>query len=178
MMAAGRCCPSPRRDENNSTCSISARENRLQDSWMGAGAPRRDLCRRIWMGPRFEALVAEIVAQYANTHDPRRECCFIAELAGEPAGSAFVMQASAKVAKLRLLIVEPKARGRGIGRDLVEQSLNFARRAGYESMILWTQNVLKSARRIYAEAGFKLISSRRYRTWGVSMVGETWQRRL
>jgi DNA-binding MarR family transcriptional regulator/GNAT superfamily N-acetyltransferase len=129
-------------------------------------------------GPRFEALVADIVAQYASKHDRRRECCFIAELASEPVGSAFVMRSSDRVAKLRLLIVEPKARGLGIGRRLVEESLKFARRAGYEAMTLWTQKVLSSARRIYAQAGFTLVESQRHRTWGVSMIGETWQRRL
>jgi len=129
-------------------------------------------------GLRFEALVADIVAQFATKHDRRRECCFIAELAGEPVGSAFVMRSTAKVAKLRLLIVEPKARGLGIGRRLVEQSLEFARRAGYETMTLWTQKILTSARRIYAQTGFKLVGSRRHRTWGVYVIGETWQRRL
>jgi DNA-binding MarR family transcriptional regulator/GNAT superfamily N-acetyltransferase len=129
-------------------------------------------------GPRFEALVADIVAQFARKHDRRRECCFIAELAGEPVGSAFVMRSSEKVAKLRLLIVEPKARGLGIGRQLVEQSLEFAGRAGHESMTLWTQKILTSARKIYAQTGFKLVGSRRHRTWGVNMIGETWQRRL
>ena len=129
-------------------------------------------------GPRFEALVADIVAQFARKHDRRRECCFIAELAGEPVGSAFVVRSSEKVAKLRLLIVEPKARGLGIGRQLVEQSLEFARRARYESMTLWTQKILTSARRIYAQTGFRLVGSRRHRTWGVDVIGETWQRLL
>ena len=129
-------------------------------------------------GLRFEALVADIVAQFARSHDRRRERCFIAELAGEPVGSAFVMRSSREVAKLRLLIVESKARGLGIGRHLVEQSLEFARRAGYESMTLWTQKVLTSARKIYAQTGFKLVGSRRHRTWGVNVIGETWQRRL
>ena len=129
-------------------------------------------------GPRFEALVADIVAQFARKHDRRRERCFIAELAGEPVGSAFVVRSSEKVAKLRLLIVEPKARGLGIGRHLVEQSLEFARRAGYQSMTLWTQKILTSARKIYAQTGFKLVNSSRHRTWGVDVTGETWQRRL
>jgi DNA-binding MarR family transcriptional regulator/GNAT superfamily N-acetyltransferase len=129
-------------------------------------------------GLRFEALVADIVAQFARKHDRRRECCFIAELAGEPVGSAFVMRSSEKVAKLRLLIVEPEARGLGIGRQLVEQSLEFARRAGYQSMTLWTQKILTSARKIYAHTGFKLVGSSRHRTWGVNMIGETWQLRL
>jgi DNA-binding MarR family transcriptional regulator/GNAT superfamily N-acetyltransferase len=129
-------------------------------------------------GPRFEALVADIVAQFARKHDRRRECCFIAELAGEPVGSAFVMRSSQKVAKLRLLIVEPKARGLGIGRQLVEQSLEFARRAGYQSMTLWTQKILTSARKIYAQTGFRLVGSSRHRMWGVNVIGETWQRRL
>ena len=88
------------------------------------------------------------------------------------------MRSSEKVAKLRLLIVEPKARGLGIGRQLVEQSLEFARRARYESMTLWTHKILTSARRIYAQTGFRLVGSRRHRTWGVDVTGETWQRLL
>jgi GNAT superfamily N-acetyltransferase len=88
------------------------------------------------------------------------------------------MRSSEKVAKLRLLIVEPKARGLGIGRQLVEQSLEFARRAGYESMTLWTQKILTSARKIYAQTGFRLVGSSRHRMWGVNVIGETWQRRL
>jgi DNA-binding MarR family transcriptional regulator/GNAT superfamily N-acetyltransferase len=129
-------------------------------------------------GPRFEALVADIVAQFARSHDPSRECCFIAELAGEPVGSAFVVRSTGKVAKLRLLMVEPGARGRGIGRRLVEQSLEFARDAGYKSMELWTQKVLKSARKIYLDMGFKLVISQRHRTWGDDVIGETWKRPL
>jgi DNA-binding MarR family transcriptional regulator/GNAT superfamily N-acetyltransferase len=129
-------------------------------------------------GPGFEALVADIVAQFARSHDPSRECCFIAELAGEPVGSAFVVRSTGKVAKLRLLIVEPRARGLGIGRRLVEQSLEFARGAGYKSMELWTQKVLKSARKIYLDMGFKLVASKRHRMWGDDVIGETWKRPL
>jgi GNAT superfamily N-acetyltransferase len=88
------------------------------------------------------------------------------------------MRSSDRVAKLRLLIVEPRARGLGIGRHLVEQSLEFARCSGYRSISLWTQKALTRARRIYAQAGFKLMSSRRHRKWGVNMIGETWQRCL
>jgi DNA-binding MarR family transcriptional regulator/N-acetylglutamate synthase-like GNAT family acetyltransferase len=123
----------------------------------------------------FEALVAEIAAQFIRTFDVKRECCWIAERDGEPVGCVFVVKQSARVAKLRLLIVDPKARGLGIGARLVEDCVRFARAAGYKKIILWTQSVLVSARRIYANAGFRLAKTEPHASFGHDLVGEYWE---
>ncbi len=123
----------------------------------------------------FEALVAEIAAHFITSFDPARERCWIAEIGGEPVGSVFLVRDSDKVAKLRLLIVDPKARGFGIGRRLVEECIAFARANGYRSITLWTQSILTSARSIYQSAGFQRISVKPHKGWGVPLVGETWR---
>lgn len=127
---------------------------------------------------RFEALVAEIVAGYARDHDPARERCWIAELDGQNVGCVFVVAESESVARLRLLLVDPAARGLGIGARLVEECLRFARRAGYGRMILWTNDVLDSARRIYEAAGFELLEESPHHSFGQDLVGQTWGRDL
>ncbi|REF37403.1 bifunctional helix-turn-helix transcriptional regulator/GNAT family N-acetyltransferase [Thermasporomyces composti] len=108
-------------------------------------------------GTAFEGMVARIVADYLEHHDPRREAAWIAEFAGEPVGCVFCVRKDDETAQLRLLLVEPAARGMGIGRRLVDECLDFARRAGYRRMTLDTRNVLVSARRIYDAAGFRLV---------------------
>jgi DNA-binding MarR family transcriptional regulator/GNAT superfamily N-acetyltransferase len=126
----------------------------------------------------FEALVAEIAAQFIKSYDPACEHCWIAEIDGEPVGSIFLVNGSNGVAKLRLLLVDKKARGLGVGRALVEQCIRFAREAGYQSIALWTQSMLVAARNIYQRAGFRLTAEEKHHSFGVDLVGETWEMKL
>jgi GNAT superfamily N-acetyltransferase/heme-degrading monooxygenase HmoA len=123
---------------------------------------------------QFKALVAEIVAQFIKTFDPQSERCWIAERAGAIVGSVFVVKESDTTAKLRLLYVEPGARGLGIGRRLVDECTQFARAARYRQLTLWTNSVLTSARHIYEAAGFRLTKEERHRSFGHDLVGQYW----
>jgi DNA-binding MarR family transcriptional regulator/GNAT superfamily N-acetyltransferase len=126
----------------------------------------------------FEALVAGIVADYAKDRDPRREAAWVAEVDGEPAGCVLCLRREEDVAQLRLLLVDPRARGRGIGGRLIEECLGFAQRAGYERVTLWTNDVLHEARRLYERAGFELVESAPHHSFGHDLVEQTWARPL
>ena len=127
---------------------------------------------------RFEALVAKVAGAFLASHDPARERCWIAERNGVNIGSVFLVRESDDIARLRLLIVEPAARGLGIGKRLVAECIGFARTAGYRRITLWTNDVLTAARAIYQQAGFRLASSAPHQEFGPPMVGEDWDLEL
>jgi len=126
----------------------------------------------------FEALVARIVADFAATHDPEREAAWLAEVGGVRAGSVLCVRKDDRTAQLRLLLVEPWARGTGLGAQLVDECLRFARERGYEEISLWTQDVLEAAHRIYERAGFELVEREAHDSFGPEVVGEHWSRPL
>jgi GNAT superfamily N-acetyltransferase len=124
---------------------------------------------------QFEAMVAQIVADFINNFKPERERCWIAEMDGEIVGSIFCVQVSETVAKLRLLLVEPKARGLGLGARLVDECIRFARRKGYAKLVLWTNDILVEAIHLYQKAGFQRVSEGPYHAFGHDLVEQTWE---
>jgi len=129
-------------------------------------------------GTRFEGLVAELFGRFATHHKPQRERCWIAELDGKRVGCVFVVQRDSDLAQLRCLLVEPAARGHGVGRRLVEECIRFARSAGYRRMMLWTNKGLDSARKIYESVGFELVDEQPHEDFGVLLVGQNWEMAL
>jgi GNAT superfamily N-acetyltransferase len=124
---------------------------------------------------QFEALVAEIAAKFIQNFDPKCERCWIAEQRGEPVGSVLLVKQSDAVAQLRLLLVEPAARGLRIGQRLVDECISFARQTGYRQITLWTNDILVAARKIYQAAGFHLVAATPHHSFGKDLVGQTWE---
>ncbi len=127
---------------------------------------------------QFEALVAGIAAEFVQNYDPQRERCWIAEKDGQIAGCIFLVKKSKAVSKLRLLLVEPWARGLGIGKRLVAECVQFAREAGYKKIVLWTQSDLPAARHLYQQAGFQLLEQKPHHSWGRDLISEIWELKL
>ena len=131
-----------------------------------------------WTDP-FEGLCAQIVADFVNNYDPKLEHCWIAEMNGEPVGSIMLVKdEESGVARIRLLLVDPKARGLGLGSRLTDECVKFARKAGYKKITLWTHSILTAARHIYEQAGFKLMRSEKHKSWGKPVVSEHWDLQL
>jgi GNAT superfamily N-acetyltransferase len=122
----------------------------------------------------FEALVARIVADYASDHQPGREAAWIAERAGRRVGCVFCVRKDDETAQLRILLVTPEGRGSGLGQRLVDRAIEFARAAGYRRMVLWTNDPLAAARRIYLDRGFRLVDEERHHSFGVDLVGQNY----
>ncbi len=123
----------------------------------------------------FEALTADIASRFIRNYDAKRERCWIAEIDGAIAGCVFLVKKSEKVAQLRMLLVEPAARGLGLGGRLVDECIRFARQAGYRKIMLWTNDVLHAARHIYEQRGFRLVSQERHHSFGHDLTGQTWE---
>jgi len=126
----------------------------------------------------FEGLVAEITAKFLSSFDASRERCWIVEIEGEQVGSIFLVRHTDDVAKLRLLLVDPAGRGQRLGHRLVDECIAFAKACGYRKITLWTQSILTAARKIYQEAGFKLVATEPHRSFGQDLIGETWELEL
>jgi GNAT superfamily N-acetyltransferase len=127
---------------------------------------------------KFESLVGEITAKFLTSFDAARERCWIADIDGNPVGSVFLVRHTDDIAKLRLLLVDPAARGQRLGQRLVAECIAFAQACGYRKITLWTQSVLVAARSIYQNAGFVLVASEPHRNFGRNLIGETWEREV
>jgi DNA-binding MarR family transcriptional regulator/N-acetylglutamate synthase-like GNAT family acetyltransferase len=130
------------------------------------------------LNEQFEALVAGLVAGFIKNNDPKKEKCWIAEKDGETVGSLFLVKEHDEIAKLRLLLVEPKARGLGIGKRLVEESTKFAKKAGYKKVILWTNDFLQIARGIFVKAGYTIVKAESHQAFGRNLISEKWELEL
>ena len=165
--ASGRCC---------SGAAGPFLSDVLERLWLSLGAGREEQLRALAASWCVSSDVGHSVhPNYAEKHDPRLERAWIAEMDGEMVGCVFLVRKSEAVAKLRLLLVDPRARGRGLGRRLVSECVRFARAARYRKVVLWTNDLLHSARRIYEEEGFRRTASEKHRSFGADLVGETWE---
>lgn len=154
--------------------AFTLRDHRIGDMGAIVAGQARLYAREYGWNGEFEALVAEIVAKFVREFDPAREHCWVAERDGEIAGSIFLVKESDAVAKLRLFYLEPWARGSGMGTRMVGECLAFARAAGYAKVVLWTNDCLVAARRLYEKAGFTLVESEAHRSFGKDLVGQYW----
>ncbi|HTL25808.1 MAG TPA: helix-turn-helix domain-containing GNAT family N-acetyltransferase [Burkholderiales bacterium] len=163
-------------EERRPAARVVIRPYRLGDIGWAIERHARVYAAEYGWNAEFEALVAKLFARFASEHDPASERCWIAELDGERAGCVFVVrnEEDRSMAQLRCLLVDPTARGFGIGRKLVARCIAFARSAGYPKMMLWTNDVLVSARRIYEAAGFRLAREEPHRSFGHDLVGQFW----
>lgn len=161
--------------ESSAASTVLLRPPRAGDYGWSVSRHGELYAREYGWNAEFEALVASIVADFIRDLVPERERCWIAELNGERAGSVFLVEKSRRVAQLRLLLVEPSARGHGIGARLVDECSRFAREAGYEKIFLRTNSVLTAARRIYQRAGYRKVGEEPHRSFGKSLVGQNWE---
>jgi DNA-binding MarR family transcriptional regulator/GNAT superfamily N-acetyltransferase len=159
---------------------ISLRPYRIGDVGWAIEQHGRSYAREFGWNGEFEALVATLFARFVSNHDPKSEQFWVAEIDGERAGCVFVVrnESDPHAAQLRCLLVDPRARGLGLGRRLVEECIGFAKAAGYERMLLWTNDVLVAARRIYEAAGFVLVEESPHHSFGQDLVGQVWTRTL
>ena len=167
--------PGTRRD-----MAISVRPYRIGDVGWAIEQHGRLYAEEFGWNGEFEALVATLFARFATHHDPEAERFWVAELDGERVGCVFVVrnENDRRAAQLRCLLVDPKGRGLGVGRRLVDECIRFARSAGYERMLLWTNDILAAARRIYEQAGFSLVEESAHHSFGHDLVGQIWARTL
>jgi DNA-binding MarR family transcriptional regulator/GNAT superfamily N-acetyltransferase len=165
-------------DRENSSPSVNLRKHRPGDLGWIVSRHGALYAQEYGWNEKFEGLVAEIVAEFVRGHDEKRARCWIAELNGEPVGSVAVVGADRETAKLRLLLVEPEARGFGLGKKLVDECIRFARAAGYRKITLWAQSILVAARGIYERAGFRKVREEPHALFGTKLMGETWDLEL
>jgi DNA-binding MarR family transcriptional regulator/GNAT superfamily N-acetyltransferase len=155
--------------------TIVLRPHQAGDIGWVVSAHGRIYAQEYGLDASFEALVAEIAGNFLKHFKPQRECCWIADLDGRTVGSAFVVEKNETTAQLRLVIVDPSARGHGIGRRLIGQCIAFAQRAGYTAMTLWTNDCLHAARHLYEQAGFVMTQEEKHHSFGQDLVGQTWE---